>query len=325
MKVKNILITGGAGYIGSHVTETLINLKKYKIFIIDNLSRGHKRLINKKAFFIKADMKNTNILKKIIIQNNIDVIIHLAGYANVAESQKKKRTYYNNNIIGTLNLLKACKNSKVKNFLFSSSCSVYGNTVKGVNERCKINPVSYYAYTKYKCEQLIKNYSKKYKFKYIILRYFNVAGASNSGKIGEIGNKDSRLIKNLSIQYFKPNPKINIFGNNYNTKDGTCVRDFMHVSDIADIHKKCVLNEKISSNIFNCGYGKGYSVLEICQIFKKLKNNFKIIYHNRRPGDVGHIYADVNKFKKALNWKPKYNNIRKILLSSIKWERKLHS
>ncbi len=324
MKVKNIMITGGAGYIGSHVTETLINLK-FKIFIIDNLSRGHRRLINKNAFFIKADTKNINALKKIINQNNIDIIIHLAGYANVAESQKKKKKYYNNNIIGTLNLLKACKNSKVKKFIFSSSCSVYGNTVKGVNERYKANPISYYAYTKYKCEELIKEYSKKYKFKYIILRYFNVAGASNSGKIGEIGNKDSRLIKNLSIQYFKPNPKINIYGNNYNTKDGTCVRDFVHVSDIANIHKKCVLNGKVSSNVFNCGYGKGYSVLEICKIFKQIKKNSKIIYCGRRSGDVSHIYADVNKFKKTFFWKPKYNNIKKILLSSIRWQKKLQN
>jgi len=323
-KVSNILITGGAGYIGSHVAERLIKIKS-NIIVLDNLSSGNRRLINKKTIFIKADLKNIKLLSKVIKKNDIDTIIHLGGHASVAESEVKKKKYYKNNIIGTLNVVKACKGSNVKNFIFSSSCSVYGNVLGKVNEKRKLNPQSYYAYTKYKSENIIKKFSKKYKYKYIILRYFNVAGASKSGKIGEVGNKDGRLIKNLAIQYFKPKPIINIHGSNYKTKDGTCVRDYIHVSDIADIHYECIkyLKKNLKSNIFNCGYGKGYSVLEIANIFKKIKKNVKINFMKRRPGDVGQVHANTNKFKKTFKWKPKYNNINKILNSAINWEKKL--
>ena len=322
---NNILVTGGAGYIGSHIVELLIK-KNFKVFIYDNLVTGYKRLIIKKAKFIKGDIKNFKHLSKTLKKNKIDSIIHLAAYLNVSESEKFKKKYYKNNIDGTLNLVKSCDQTNVKNIIFSSSCSIYGNFKGSVTENKKPNPKSYYAYTKFKSENLIKKFSKKYKYKYIILRYFNVAGASNSGKIGEIGNKNDRLIKNLAIQYFKKNPKINIHGSNYKTKDGTCIRDYIHVSDIADIHYQCIkyLNKYSKSNIFNCGYGKGYSVLEIANILKKMKRNTQINLMKKRPGDIGQVKANINKFKKAFKWKPKFNNINKILNSSIKWEKKLN-
>ena len=246
--------------------------------------------------------------------------------ASVAESLIRKKKYYINNVLGTLNVIKACNKSSVKNFIYSSSCSVYGNVEGNVDEKKKPNPKSYYAFTKFKSENLIKKFSKKYKYKYIILRYFNVAGASNSGKIGEIGNKNDRLIKNLAIQYFRKNPKINIHGSNYKTKDGTCIRDYIHVSDIADIHYQCIkyLNKYSKSNIFNCGYGKGYSVLEIANILKRMKKKTQINFMKKRPGDVGQVKANINKFKKTFKWKPKFNSINKILNSSIKWEKKLN-
>ena len=324
-KANKILITGAAGYIGSHVVEQLVKTKS-KIIAVDNLKRGNKKLINKKTKFVKTDINNTKKLKQIIVNNKIDTIIHLAGYASVAESQKFKKRYYYNNIIGTLNLLKACKNSNVKNFIYSSSCSIYGNVKGKVNESKKPNPKSYYAITKFKSENLIKKFSKNYNFKYIILRYFNVGGASNSGKIGEIGNKNGRLIKNLAVQYLKKQAKINIYGSNYRTKDGTCVRDYIHVSDLVDIHLKCIeyLNKNLKSNIFNCGYEKGYSVLEVIKIFKSMKKNTVINFMQKRPGDVGQVYSNTKKFTTVFKWKPKYNNIRTILNSSIKWEKKLN-
>ena len=324
-KVNKILITGGAGYIGSHVAEKLVKTK-CKIVIIDNLQRGSRKLINKKTNFIKADINNTKKIRQIILKKKIDTIIHLASFASVAESQKYKKKYYLNNVIGTQKLLQACKDTNIKNFIYSSSCSIYGNVKGKVSETNKPNPKSYYAFTKYKSENLIKNFSKKYQFKYIILRYFNVAGASNSGKIGEIGNRNDRLIKNLAIQFFKDKAKINIHGINYKTKDGTCVRDYIHVSDIADIHDMCIdyLNKNFKSNIFNCGYERGYSVLEISKIFKKLKKNTIIKFGKRRSGDVGQVFANSSKFKKMFKWKPKYNDIKKILISSIKWEKKLN-
>jgi len=321
---NNILVTGGAGYIGSHIIELLVK-KKFKVFIYDNLVTGYKKLINKKAVFIKGDIKNSKLLIKTINDNNINSIIHLAGYLNISEGQKNKKKYYKKNVIGTLNLVKACKNSTVKNIIFSSSCSIYGNIKGSVSEKNIPKPKSYYAFTKYKSEEIIKKYGKKFNFKYGILRYFNVAGASPSGKIGEIEKSYGHLIKNLAIQSTKLRPKVDIFGNNYNTKDGTCIRDYIHVSDLADIHILAL--KKISSSkkslILNCGYGKGYSVKEIVEIFKKIKKGVIIKYKKKRIGDVAQIYSDNSKLKKILKWKPKFNNIQTILKSAIKWEKKL--
>ena len=321
---NNILVTGGAGYIGSHIIELLIK-KKIKVFIYDNLVTGYKKLINKKAIFIKGDIKNSKLLTKTINENNINSIIHLAGYLNISEGQKNKNKYYKNNVIGTLNLVKACKNSNVKNIIFSSSCSVYGNIKGSVSEKKIPKPKSYYAFTKYKSEEIIKKYEKKFNFKYGILRYFNVAGASQSGKIGEIEKSYGHLIKNLAIQSTKLKPKVDIFGNNYSTKDGTCIRDYIHVSDLANIHILAL--KKISSSkkslILNCGYGKGYSVKEIVEIFKKIKKGVVVRYRKKRIGDVAQIYSNNSKLKKILKWKPKFNNIRTILESAIKWEKKL--
>ena len=324
MFTNNILVTGGAGYIGSHIIELLIK-KKFKVFIYDNLVTGYKRLINKKAIFIKGDIKNSNLLKKTIKDNNINSIIHLAGYLNISEGQKNKKKYYRNNVIGTLNLVKACKNSNVKNIIFSSSCSVYGNIKGSVSEKRMLNPKSYYAFTKYKSEEIIKKFEKKFNFRYGILRYFNVAGASKSGRIGEIEKSYGHLIKNLAIQSTKLRPRVDIFGNNYNTKDGTCIRDYIHVSDLADIHILAL--KKISSSkkslILNCGYGRGYSVKEIVEIFKKIKKGVVVRYKKKRIGDVAQIYSDNSKLKRLLKWKPKFNNIQTILKSAIRWEKKL--
>ncbi len=319
-KIENILITGGAGYIGSHIAERLV--KKKNIIILDNLITGHKRLINKKAKFINGDIKDKRKLIKIIKDNNIDSIIHLAAFLNVRESEKNKKKYFKNNINGTLNLIHACKNSTVKNIIFSSSCSVYGNVKGPVNEKKRLNPQNYYAYTKLKSEEIIKKFSKKYRYRYGILRYFNVAGASPSGKIGEIEASHGHLIKNIAIQSLKSKPVISIYGNDYSTKDGTCIRDYIHVSDLVDIHIKSLnyVNTKSKSLVLNCGYGKGYSVLDIIKIFKETNKNLIVKYKSRRIGDVDKVYADVKKIKSILRWKPKYNNIRKIIKSSIKWE-----
>lgn len=322
--MNNILVTGGAGYIGSHLVELFIKYK-FNVVIIDNLITGHKALVHKKAIFYNLDIRKEVELKKIIAKHKIDSVIHLAAYLNVSESQKNKRKYYLNNIIGTKKLVNVCKNTNIKNIIFSSSCSVYGNVNGAVNEKKKLNPSSYYAYTKYMGEELIKKFSKKYRYNYAILRYFNVAGASTSGKIGEIETSNGHLIKNLAIQSIKKNPIIKIFGSNYKTKDGTCVRDYIHVSDLADIHLKCLsyLNNSKKSIILNCGYGKGYSVKEIVDKFKKIKKNLIIKYSQKRSGDVAQVYSDVKKFNSVLRWKPKHKNILKIIKSAIKWEKKL--
>ena len=272
--MESILITGGAGYIGSHIVEKLVKTNN-KIIILDNLITGYKKLINKKAIFIKGDIKNYKKLSNIVKKYKINSIIHLAAYLNISEAEKNKKKYYLNNVVGTLNIIKCCKNENVKNIVFSSSCSIYGNVKGSVNEKKRASPKGYYAFTKLKGEQIIKKYSKKFNYNYAILRYFNIAGASSTKKIGEINSSHGHLFKNIAIQSLKKNPKINIYGNNYNTKDGTCIRDYMHVTDLSVTHIKALeyINNNSKSITLNCGYGKGYSVLDIVKIFKKIKKN----------------------------------------------------
>ena len=322
--MQNILITGGAGYIGSHITEILIK-NNYTVFIVDNLSTGYKKLINKKAFFYKEDIRNKTKIKKIILNNSIDSVIHLAALLDVNESQKNPKKYISNNIKGTKNLLEAIKNSSVKNLIFSSTAAVYKDGIYKVSEKTSLKPKSVYGKTKLSSEYLIKKFSKNNKINYAILRYFNVVGAANSGKIGQI-NKYDLLFKNLSISLMKKLPSINIYGNDYKTFDKTCIRDFIHVSDISNIHIKVLskINKTNKSLILNCGYGVGISVLQVVNAFQKFsKKRIKIFYKPRRKADLAAIIANNNKLKKLIKWKPKFNNLSVMVKSSINWEKKL--
>ena len=323
--MRKILVTGGAGYIGSHIVELLIKRKK-KIFIIDNLSTGYIKLINKKAKFYKLNILKTKKIKDLIIRNKIDSIIHLAGSLSVGIGEKYPKKYYKNNVLGTQSLLNACKFTKVKNFIFSSTGVVYKDGLYKVNEKSKIKPKSIYGKTKIKAENKIILNCKKYKINYGILRYFNVAGASPSGKIGLI-SKGDHLFKNFSIQILKKKPILKIYGKNYKTHDGTTIRDYIHVSDLAEIHIK--LLSKISkinkSIILNCGYGKGISVMEAAEEFKKQSTKkVRILIKKRRAGDMLRIVAQNTKLLKFLKWKPKYNKLSFIVKNCIDWEKKLN-
>ena len=323
--VKNVLITGGAGYIGSHVTETLLKKNK-KVFLVDNLSTGHKKLINKKAKFFKLDIANKRGIKKIIEKYKIDSIIHLAAHLIIGEGQKKPKKYYKNNVLGTKKLMEACKNSTVKNFIFSSTAAIYKEGQYKVSENSIIKPKSVYGKTKIKAENLIINFAKKNKINYGILRYFNIAGASPSGKIGLINKKSDHLFKNFSSEIMKKRPKLKIYGSDYKTKDGSCIRDFIHVSDIAQIHY--LILEKINklkiSKILNCGYNKGISVLEVAKEFKKQSSKkVNIIFTKRRKDDLIKIIASNKKLKNFVKWRPKFDNLSKIVKSCIIWERKI--
>ena len=323
--VKNVLITGGAGYIGSHVTEIL--LKKYKkVFLIDNLSTGHRKLINKKAKFFKLDIHSKKKVKNVINKNKIDSIIHLAANLIIGEGQKKPKKYYRNNVLGTKKLLDACKNTSVKNFIFSSTAAIYREGQYKVSEKSIIKPKSVYGKTKIKAENLIKNFAKKNKINYGILRYFNIAGSSPSGKIGLINKNSDHLFKNFSKELMKKSPKLKIYGINYKTKDGSCIRDFIHVSDIAEIHYLVLekINKLNISNILNCGYNKGTSVLEVANEFKRQSSKkVNLIYTKRRNNDLIKIIASNKKLKRFIKWKPKFNNLGKIVKSCIIWEKKI--
>jgi len=324
--IKNILITGGAGYIGSHISEVLVKSKK-KVFIIDNLSSGYKKLINKKAKFYKLDILNIKKVREIIFKNKIDSIIHLAANLNIGEGEKYPKKYYKNNVLGTKNLLNACKHSQVKNLIFSSTAAVYKDGQFKVSEKSIIKPKSVYGKTKIKAEKLIKNFSQKNKINYGILRYFNIAGSSPSGKIGLINKNSDHLFKNFSIELMKKKPKLKIYGSDYNTKDGSCIRDFIHVSDIAEIHYLVLKKiDKLNiSKVLNCGYNKGTSVLEVAKEFRRQSSKkVDIIHSKRRSSDLIKIIASNINLNNFIKWKPKFNNLSKIVKSCIAWEKKIN-
>ena len=322
--IDNILVTGGAGYIGSHVVEILIKKNK-RIFIVDNLSTGYKKLINKKAKFFKTNILDTKKLREIIIQNNIDSIIHLAANLIIGEGEKKPKKYFKNNVIGTQCILDAIIGTKVKNFLFSSTAAVYKDGMYRVTENSPIKPKSVYGKTKLKAENLIKSKCKEQKVNYGILRYFNIVGASPSGKYGLINISD-HLFKNFSTQIIKKYPVLKIYGTNYDTKDGSCIRDFVHVSDIAEIHEKVLnkIDKSKKSVVLNCGYNQGISVKQVANEFKKqAKRNVKIIEVKKRHGDLGKIIASNYRLKKFISWRPKYKKLSLMVKNSIRWENKL--
>ncbi len=324
--MKNILVTGGAGYIGSHIVEDLIK-KKYNVVIVDNLKTGYKKLINKKAKFYKNDILNKKIIRKIILKNEIDTIIHLAASINITDSKKDNKLFYKNNVKGTSNLIESCKNTLIKNFIFSSSAAIYHSSNKKVKENSLIKPKSIYGKTKLKGEKIIKKKLKKININYAILRYFNVVGASSSKKIGPLKINDT-LFKNISYNLQLKFPIIKIYGNNFNTKDGTCIRDFIHVSDLSNIHilimKKIEKNKK--SLILNCGYGNGFSVKQVVDRFIKIsKKKTRIKILNKRPADIESSIADNCKLKKEIRWKPKFNNLNLIIKSCLNWERKINN
>ena len=322
--VKNILITGGAGYIGSHIAEILLKKNK-KIFLIDNLSTGHRKLINKKAKFFKLDIHNKDKVRKIIEKYHIDSIIHLAAHLIIGEGQKKPKKYFKNNVLGTQKILEACKRTKVKNFIFSSTAAIYKEGQYKVSEDSQIKPKTVYGKTKIKAESLIKKFSKKNKINYGILRYFNIAGSSPSGNIGLVNKKSDHLFKNFSIELMKKKPKLNIYGTDYKTKDGSCIRDFIHVSDIAEIHYLVLekINKLNTSKILNCGYNKGTSVMEVAKEFKRQSSKkVDIVYANKRKDDLIKIIASNNKLRRFVKWRPKFNNLTKIVKSCIVWEKK---
>ena len=319
--MKKILVTGGAGYIGSKICYDLTDLG-YKVFIVDNLITGHKKLINKRAKFYLCDILDYKQLNEIIKKNHITDIIHLAASLDVEESSKNPLKYFINNVEGTENLLKASVNNNVKNFIFSSTCAVYGNIkANSVNEKSPTEPISYYGKTKLLCELLIKDYSFKYKLSSTILRYFNVGGADELLRTGCLNN-NGQLLKKLAQLFIKKNKAtFNIYGNDYPTLDGTCVRDFIHVSDLSKIHIYFLKNRNKKNLILNCGHGKGYSVLDIVKAFEKIcKKKINIIYNKRRVGDISYIKSNLNYLRKNFHNIEINKNLEEIIKSTLNWE-----
>ncbi len=323
--MKNILLTGGAGYIGSNVANFLLD-KGYKVTIIDNLVTGNIRLIPKKSKFFKCDIANKKKVGRIIKKNNFDIVMHFAGLIRVDESIKNPKKYNEINYNKSKIFLSTCFNNNLNKVIFSSTASVYGNNKnKKVSENNKLKPLNPYAISKLKVEKFLTKNSKLTNSKFAILRYFNVAGADNKLRSGLISKSSNNLIKVICEIAVGKKKKLIINGNNYNTKDGTTIRDFIHVSDLAEIHYLAAkyLLKKDKSIIFNCGYGKGYSVLEVIKYMNKLiPTKIPTIFGRRRYRDIEYSVSNTKKFKKYFKWKPKYSNLEDILKSSLAWEKK---
>ena len=323
--MKNILLTGGAGYIGSHVALSLIE-HGYKVTILDNLKTGHKKLIPKEAEFIKCDISDVKKLNLLFKKKNFITLIHLAALIVVEESIKYPKTYIKNNSEKSAKLFKTCIKHGLRNIIFSSTASVYGNRSKlPLKENTRLSPLNPYALSKVLTEQYLDKLSKENKINYVSLRYFNVAGADPQLRCGLISDKSSHLIKVISEAVTKKRDYVKIFGNNYPTPDGTAIRDYVHVSDVAEAHVLSLeyLLAKKKSVVLNCGYAKGYSVKKILDKANLItENSIKIKIGKRRKGDALSLIANNHKIKKILKWKPKFNNLEYILDTSIKWEKK---
>ena len=326
--MKNILLTGGAGYIGSHVTNLLID-QGYDVTIIDSLITGNKTLINPKAKFINCDIADKKYISEALINKKFDIVMHFAGLIRVDESVKEPEKYNEFNFEKAKIFLDTCFKYGLKKVIFSSTASVYGNPTKNnVSENDDLNPLNPYAETKLKLENFIINKSKFEDISYIILRYFNVAGADEKLRSGLISKHSTHLIKIASEVATGKRDEIIINGNDYDTSDGSPIRDYIHVSDLADIHLVSAkyLLDKNQSNIFNCGYGNGYSVKEVIDAYNKILNKkIKSKIGPRRPGDSKILVANPSKFNKTLNWKPKFNKLDYILKTAYEWEKKLKS
>jgi len=322
--MKKILVTGGAGYIGSFMVRKLKS-EGYDVLILDDLSQGHKKAVENFRL-VKLDLvSDKNEIEKLFKNEHFDGVIHMASFIQMGESYKDPSKYYKNNVVGFLNLVDTMVKTKTNNIILSSSAGVYGNPKKlPIEEDDAKDPLNPYGETKYIMERILEDYQDAYKLNFIVIRYFNAAGAAPDGSIGEDHPNESHLIPMIIKKTLK-GEAVDIFGNDYNTKDGTCVRDYIHVLDLADNHAKALeklLGSKKCAEKYNAGIGKGYSNLEIIKMVEKISGmKVKINFCSRRPGDADILYAANNKIIKDLKWHPKYE-LKEIIESAFIWHKK---
>jgi UDP-glucose 4-epimerase len=321
-----ILVTGGAGYIGG-ITATLLCDQEHEVYVLDNLSTGFLVSVPKAAQFVEGDILNQELVEKVLGTNQIEAVIHFAAKLIVPESVEKPFEYYENNVVGGLRLLEACRKTGVKKIIFSSTAAVYGDPeTMPVVETAPVAPLNPYGASKAMVEQFLRDYEKAYGLKYVVLRYFNVAGAMEDLSRGQRTKNATHLIKVASETAAGKRPTMYIHGTDYKTPDGTGVRDYIHVVDLAQAHLDALayLNKGGASEVMNCGYDHGFSVREVIEKVKSVsQNNFKVIEGPRREGDAETIVADSSKARRLLGWRPKYDNLEFICRTAYEWERKL--
>ncbi|PMC37362.1 UDP-glucose 4-epimerase GalE [Bacillus sp. UMB0899] len=316
-----ILVVGGAGYVGSHLVKELV--EKEKVVVLDNLSTGFKQLVDSNAIFVQGDLGDRRVLDDIFNTYPIKAVMHFAANSLVGESVTDPYKYYQNNVAATLTLLKAMVDHNVKNFIFSSTAATYGvPNVDLIDEKQPNNPINPYGKTKLMVEQILEDFATAYDLHYIVLRYFNVAGAHESSTIGESHDPETHLIPIILQHLLGEREKISVFGTDYDTPDGTCIRDYIHATDLANAHilaLDALLEEEKETEVYNLGNGNGFSVKEVietCESVTGIKANIE--YGDRRQGDPAKLVASSEKIKRELGWEPKFN-LNQIIESAWKW------
>ena len=319
---KKVLVTGGAGYIGSHVVRKL-GEAGYDIVVYDNCSTGSPKAVLYGELIV-GDLKDSTTLSQVFSQHEFTAVLHFAASLNVPESVSRPLDYYANNTCNTLNLLRCCHKMGVKQIIFSSTAAVYGQPEKiPVTEYTPTQPINPYGRSKLACEWLIRDYAQASDLRYVILRYFNVAGAEPGGRLGQMLRDASHLIRVSCDAALQRRTEVKIFGTDFPTPDGTAIRDYIHVEDLAAAHLDALtyLEQGKESQVLNCGYGQGYSVREVIERVKVISGvDFPVIDTERRPGDPACVIAGADKIGKLLGWQPKYNDLDKIVSSTLAWE-----
>jgi len=316
-----ILVMGGAGYIGSHTVRHLLD-NGYSVVVADNLIYGHRAAVDPRATFVHADLLDTRSLDNLFKNNPVDAVIHFAAFAYVGESVVEPEKYYYNNVIGTVNLLHAMAAHNVKKIVFSSTCATYGEPqYTPIDEQHPQNPINPYGRTKLMIEQIFADYERAYGLQHIALRYFNAAGCAADGKIGESHSPETHLIPLVLKAITGERDSIKVFGTDYDTPDGTCIRDYIHVEDLALAHRLAVERLDEYSGCINLGTGIGTSVKEIIAAAERVSGKkCPVEYAPRRPGDPARLFANNTKACEILGWNPQYTNIEDIIRTAWNWE-----
>ncbi|MCM3574168.1 UDP-glucose 4-epimerase GalE [Mesobacillus subterraneus] len=321
-----ILVVGGAGYIGSHLVEELV--KSHEVVVLDNLSTGHERSVDSRAIFVKGDLGSQEDLETIFSKYPIKGVMHFAANSLVGESVVDPLKYYENNVAATLTLLKVMLKHDVKNFIFSSTAATYGiPDTDIISEKNPTLPINPYGQSKLMVENILSDFASAYDLRYVVLRYFNAAGASSSGKIGEMHDPETHLVPIILQHLLGQREQISVFGDDYDTPDGTCIRDYIHVTDLASAHiaaLESLLSEKIQTAIYNLGNGHGYSVKEVINTCEKVTGRkANVVMSERRAGDPARLVASSEKIQQALGWKAE-RNLDNIIASAWEWHKHIN-
>ena len=322
----SVLVTGGAGYIGSHMVLELLDAGE-KVVVIDNLTTGFRWAVDPRATLVVGDVADDDLVRTVIRKHNVGAIIHFAGSIVVPESVADPLGYYHNNTAKSRSLMATAVATGVKHFIFSSTAAVYGNPKENpVSEMAVPAPMSPYGSSKLMTEVMLADTARAHDFRFVALRYFNVAGADPKGRSGQSTPRATHLIKVACETALAKRSHMEVFGTDYPTQDGTCVRDYIHVKDLARAHMSALehLRKGGASDIFNCGYSKGYSVHEVIAAVKKASGvDFKVILSPRRPGDPAAIVAASGKIRDNLGWKPEHDDLAKIVSQALAWEKRV--